>query len=157
VPLSNPALIRIRARKRIVPSALGTNERLMLRQCRCQGFGPAVDTDATTHEYHLGGTTSLASARRLRSNAPGIVLCGADTPRAAADALWQSVLTVAGVGLLVILGTLGALSFTVNRLLRSDPPSRRGRGADRPRGSRPRIAIRHAAMSSKRSRFNSTT
>jgi signal transduction histidine kinase/HAMP domain-containing protein len=127
VPLSDASLIGSLRTKRIDHPLIGTDTGLIYSNVPTKGLRWPIDTDATVHEYDLGGTRFLSVGKALTIGTRR-VLYAVLTPLAPLEtALWQSIVTVAVVGLAVVLATLGALSFLVNRLL--NPISRLREGA----------------------------
>ncbi len=74
--------------------------------------------DGRAHEYGIDQTAYLGVVKALRIGSQSLEY-GVVAPLAPLrETLWRSVLTVAGVGLLVVVVTLMALSMRANRLLR---------------------------------------
>ncbi len=73
--------------------------------------------DGKANEYSISETAYLGVVKALRIGSQSLEY-GVVAPLAPLQAaLWRSVLTVAGIGLLVVIGTLIALSIRANRLL----------------------------------------
>ena len=74
--------------------------------------------DGKANEYSISETAYLGVVKALRIGSQSLEY-GVVAPLAPLQAaLWRSVLTVAGIGLLVVIGTLIALSIRANRMLR---------------------------------------
>ncbi len=74
--------------------------------------------DGKANEYNISETAYLGVVKALRIGSQRLEY-GVVAPLAPLQAaLWRSVLTVAGIGLLVVIGTMIALSIRANRMLR---------------------------------------
>jgi adenylate cyclase len=117
-PVANSALIgELLSRRILHPLIWAGNELVYSNVASAKTITPA-SLDGVAHEYDLDQTAYLGAAKALRVGLQSLEY-GVVAPLAPLRAvLWRSVLTVAGIGLLVVILTLIAISIRATRLLR---------------------------------------
>src|SRR5262249_5027122 len=117
VPLADPTLIASLQKRQIAHPAIWVGNDLIYADIPARKFPPPDRTDASAVEYHLDQTDYLVAARST-SVGNGTLAYAVLVPLAALrSTLLTSVTTVAGLGLLLVVGTLIAVGFVTNRLL----------------------------------------
>jgi adenylate cyclase len=117
-PVANSALIgELLSRRILHPLIWAGNELVYSNVASAKTITPA-SLDGVAHEYDFDQTAYLGAAKALRVGLQSLEY-GVVAPLAPLRAvLWRSVLTVAGIGLLVVILTLIAISIRATRLLR---------------------------------------
>jgi signal transduction histidine kinase/CheY-like chemotaxis protein len=117
-PVANSALIgELLSRRILHPLIWAGNELVYSNVASAKTITPA-SLDGVAHGYDLDQTAYLGAAKALRVGLQSLEY-GVVAPLAPLRAvLWRSVLTVAGIGLLVVILTLIAISIRATRLLR---------------------------------------
>jgi len=117
-PVANPSLIaELQSRRIPNPLIWADNKLVYSNVAGLESIAPA-GIDGAAHEYDLGQTAYLGAVRALRIETNELQY-GVMAPLAPLQAtLWRSLLTVAGVGFLVVIITLVAISIRATRLLR---------------------------------------
>jgi adenylate cyclase len=118
MPVANSALIgELLSRRILHPLIWAGNELVYSNIGSTKAITPA-SLDGVAHEYDLDETAYLGAAKALRVGLQSLEY-GVVAPLAPLRAvLWRSVLTVAGIGLLVVIFSLIAISIRATRLLR---------------------------------------
>ncbi len=118
MPVANSALIdELLSRRILHPLIWDGNDLIYSNIATDETFAPAR-IDGEAHEYDIDQTAYLGVVKALHIGARTLEY-GVVAPLAPLrETLWRSVLTVAGIGLLVVAVTLIALSLRANRLLR---------------------------------------
>ena len=117
-PVANSALIGDLLSRGILHPLIWAGDELVYSNVASTGSITPASLDGAAHEYDLDQTAYLGVAKALRIGLQNLeygVLAPLDPLR---DALWRSVLTVAGIGLLVVILTLISISIRATRLLR---------------------------------------
>ena len=118
LPVANSALIAELLSRRILHPLMWADGDLIYSNVASAGAVPPAKVDGTAQEYDLDQTPYLGVAKALRIGSQSLEY-GVVAPIAPLRAaLWRSVMTVAGIGLLVVILTLIAISIRANRLLR---------------------------------------
>jgi signal transduction histidine kinase/CheY-like chemotaxis protein len=124
--LAEPALIASLLDRKIAHPLIGTKDHLIFSNLSSTGLRWPIDTEGTAHEYDFDHMSYLGVGKTLEFGDKSVVY-GVMTPLAPLrSALSRSVMTVAGVGLLLIIGALITLNFIANRLLRPIQQLREG-------------------------------
>jgi signal transduction histidine kinase len=126
MPVASAALIESLQRRHIDHPQLWVDDKAVYSSIASKTLPPPIFADGTTYEAHLDQSAYLGAAMTSKIGSRNLVY-GVMAPLAPLrNALWQSVMTVAGLALLLVIGTLIALSFIVNRLLRPISQLREG-------------------------------
>jgi signal transduction histidine kinase/DNA-binding response OmpR family regulator len=104
--------------RRIDHPVIWFGNQLVYADVPTENFPAPTVTDGSAREYTLGQTAYLGAAKAAPIGSHTLVFAVMAPLAPLQMALWRSLLTVAGIGLLVVIGTLIALSFIANRLLR---------------------------------------
>jgi signal transduction histidine kinase/CheY-like chemotaxis protein/HAMP domain-containing protein len=117
-PLAKPALIESLQSRQIAHPLIWVDGELIYANLPTDGLPRLTSGDGAAREYVLQQTAYLGAAKSSEVGSRRLVY-GVMTPLAPLrNALLESILTVAGVGLLLAIATLIALSIIANRLLR---------------------------------------
>ncbi len=116
--VANPGLIGELLSRRILHPVIWADGALVYSNVAIpQSIKPA-SLDGTAHEYDLDQTAYLGVVKALRVESHKLEY-GVIAPLAPLqETLWRSLLTVAGVGLFIVIVTLIAISFLATRLLK---------------------------------------
>jgi signal transduction histidine kinase len=118
LPVANTALISELLSRRILFPLIWTGGKLIYSNVASSAPVVPVSLDGVAHEYELDQTAYLGVAKALRIGAQSLEY-GLVMPLAPLrETLWRSLLTVAGIGLLVVIVTMIAISIRATRLLR---------------------------------------
>jgi signal transduction histidine kinase/CheY-like chemotaxis protein/HAMP domain-containing protein len=118
LPVANSALIAELLSRRILHPLMWADGDLIYSNVASAGAVPPAKVDGTAQEYDFDQTLYLGVAKALRIGSQNLEY-GVVAPIAPLRAaLWRSVMTVAGIGLLVVILTLIAISIRASRLLR---------------------------------------
>ena len=124
--LADPALIASLSDRKIAHPIIGTTDQLIYSNISAEGLPWPIDIEGTAHEYTFDRMPYLGVGKTLEIGKQSIVY-GVITPLAPLrSALNRSVMTVAGVGLLLVIGALITMNFIANRLLRPIQQLREG-------------------------------
>jgi signal transduction histidine kinase len=125
-PVAGAALIESLQRRHITHPLIWVGDKLVYSNIASKTIPLPSSSDGTTYEYHFDQSAYLGTAMTSQIGTRSLVY-GVLAPLAPLqNALLQSVMTVAGIALLLVIGTLIALSFIVNRLLRPIQQLREG-------------------------------
>jgi signal transduction histidine kinase len=118
LPVANPALIGELLSRRILHPLIWAGNDVIYSNVADDDSLKSANFDGKAHEYSIEQTAYLGVAKTLRVGSQSLHY-GVIAPLAPLqDALRRSLLTVAGIGLLVVIVTLIALSIRATRLLR---------------------------------------
>ena len=118
LPVANTALVSELLSRRILFPLIWTGGKLIYSNVAFSAPVVPVSLDGVAHEYNFDQTAYLGVARALRIGAQSLEY-GLVMPLAPLrEILWRSLLTVAGIGLLVVIVTMIAISIRATRLLR---------------------------------------
>ena len=117
-PVANAALIgQLQARRILHPLMWAGNRLVYSNIGKAASIAPA-SLDGDSHEYNIDDTAYLGVAKALRIGQQSLEY-GVVAPLAPLQqTLWRSILTVAGIGLLIVILALIAVSIRATRLLR---------------------------------------
>jgi signal transduction histidine kinase/CheY-like chemotaxis protein len=125
-PLANPALIASLQNRGIANPLIWVGDDLIYPKITTTKILPPQRTDGSALEYQLDKTAYLGAARKTAVGTRSLVY-GVLAPLAPLrSALQSSVLTVAGIGALIIVATLMAVGFIATRLLQPIRQLRQG-------------------------------
>jgi signal transduction histidine kinase/FixJ family two-component response regulator len=125
-PVAGAELIASLHARHITHPLLWAGEKLVYADITADRLQPPARLDGSAQEYTLGNTAYLLAARTTALGTRKIIY-GVLAPLAPLrTALLGSVLTVAAVGVLLVAGTLIAVGFFTNRLLRPIQQLREG-------------------------------
>jgi signal transduction histidine kinase/CheY-like chemotaxis protein/HAMP domain-containing protein len=117
-PLAGPALIAALQNRQIAHPLIWVGEELIYTNIPAPTLPPPVHTYGLVQEYNIDNTAYLGAARSWSVGTQRLIY-GVMAPLAPLQsALLRSVMTVAGVGVLLIVATLIAGGLIVNRMLR---------------------------------------
>jgi len=117
-PVANSALIGQLLARRILHPLMWAGNRLVYSNIGGAASIVPASLDGDSHEYEIGDTAYLGVAKALRIGQQSLEY-GVVAPLAPLQqTLWRSVLTVAGIGLLIVILALIAVSFRATGLLR---------------------------------------
>ena len=117
-PLASPELIAALQSRQIAHPMIWAGDKLVYANLPAPPAPPPIALAGSSQEYDLDRTAYLGAAKSTGIGA-GILTYAVMEPLAPLQsALLRSVLTVAGIGLLIVVGTLVALSLIATRLLR---------------------------------------
>jgi len=118
-PVANSALIgELLSRRILHPLIWAGNELIYSNVATSAATVRPANLDGKASEYDVEGTAYLGVAKALRIGSQSLDY-GVIAPLAPLrTSLWQSVLTVAGIGLFIVILSLIAISLRANRLLR---------------------------------------
>jgi adenylate cyclase len=117
-PVANSALIGDLLSRGILHPLIWAGDELVYSNVASTASITPASLDGAAHEYDLDQTAYLGVAKALRIGLRSLEY-GVLAPLAPLrGALWRSVLTVAGIGLLVVILTLISISIRATRLLR---------------------------------------
>ena len=117
-PLANPELIASLQNRQIDHPLIWVGDKLVYSNLPAKDLPPPTALDGSASQYNLGQTTYLGVAKTIPIGNTRVVYAVIAPLAPLQTALFQSVLTVAGIGLFVVIVTLIALSLVANRLLR---------------------------------------
>jgi signal transduction histidine kinase len=118
IPVANSALIAELLSRRILHPLIWDGSDLIYSNVAANEPLTPASLDGKAHEYVIDQTVYLGVVKALRIGSQTLEY-GVVAPLAPLqETLWRSVLTVAGIGLLIVVVTLIALSIRANRLLR---------------------------------------
>jgi signal transduction histidine kinase len=118
LPVANTSLISELLSRRILFPLIWTGGKLIYSNVASSAPVVPVSLDGVAHEYDLDQTAYLGVAKALRIGAQSLEY-GLVMPLAPLrETLWRSLLTVAAIGLLVVIVTMIAISIRATRLLR---------------------------------------
>ena len=117
-PVANSVLIGELLSRRILHPLIWAGNELVYSNVGTSASIAPASLDGGAHEYDLDQTAYLGVAKALRIGLQSLEY-GVVAPLAPLqDTLWRSVLTVAGIGLLIVIASLIAISIRATRLLR---------------------------------------
>ena len=118
LPVANSALIGELLSRRILHPLIWAGNDLIYSSVAADDSLKSARVDGKAHEYSIEQTAYLGVAKALRVGSESLQY-GVVAPLAPLqETLWRSLLTVAGIGLLVVIVTLIAISIRATRLLR---------------------------------------
>jgi signal transduction histidine kinase/CheY-like chemotaxis protein len=117
-PLANPELIASLQSRKIAHPLIWVGDKLAYTNLPAADLPPPTALDGSASQYNLGHTAYLGAAKSTPVGMTRVIYAVMAPLAPLQAALFQSVLTVAGIGLFVVIGTLIALSMIANRLLR---------------------------------------
>lgn len=117
-PIASAALVAALHDRRIAHPLIWFDDKLVYANVPAESLQPPRATDGSASEYLLGNTAYLGAAKAEKVGVHKLVYA-VMAPLAPLQAtLLRSLLTVAGIGLFLVVGTLTAIGLIANRLLR---------------------------------------
>jgi two-component system, NtrC family, sensor kinase len=117
-PLAGPALIASLAERQVVHPLIWVEENLVYANIPAQDLPPPKPSFGTIEEFDIAQTAYLGGTKAVSISGQRLVYSVFAPLAPLRTALLQSVVTVGGIGLLLIMLTLLAGGFITNRMLR---------------------------------------
>jgi len=117
-PVAGPGLVASLESRRIAHPLIWFGDKLVYADVPAAELPPPKVSDGSAREYVLDRTAYLGAARTKDIGAHSLVYAVMAPLAPLRTALLRSLLTVAGIGLFLVVATLMALSLIANRLLR---------------------------------------
>jgi signal transduction histidine kinase/CheY-like chemotaxis protein/HAMP domain-containing protein len=116
--VARPALVASLQRRQIAHPLIWYGDKLVYANIPAANLAPFALTDGSANEYVIGQTSYLGAAKAETVGSQRLVYAVMAPLAPLQSALLRSLFTVAGIGLLLIVGTMMVLSLIANRLLR---------------------------------------